>query len=147
MSDCCSTSISSSNSETNTEIKNPKKHSCPVNGKQYSEVSPTTILHHLNEPWNWTAKQQGYYFCTDPDCDVVYFGEDDSLILKSELRTKVGLKELNDEALVCYCFGVTKSQATDERIKDFVIKSTKEKTCACTTRNPSGKCCLKDFPK
>ena len=37
--------------------------------------------------------------------------------------------------------------AANKEIKDFVIKSTKEKTCACTTRNPSGKCCLKDFPK
>lgn len=147
MSDCCSTSSSEENSEANIEIKRPKKYTCPVNGKQYSKVPPTTILHHLNEPWKWTVKQQGYYFCTDPDCDVVYFGEDDSMILKSGLRTKVGLKEQSDEALVCYCFGVSKTEASNEKIKDFVIKSTQEKTCACSTRNPSGKCCLKDFPK
>ncbi len=115
MSDCCPTSNTETNSETNSKNKHPKKHTCPVNGKQYSEVSSTTILHHLNAPWNWAAKPQGYYFCTDPDCDVVYFGEDDSLILKSELRTKVGLKEKNGDALVCYCFGVSKTDAANER--------------------------------
>ena len=139
MSQCCTSS--------NTDTTYPKKYTCPANGKPYSGVSPTTILHHINEPWHWATKQQGYYFCSDPDCDVVYYGQDDSLILKSELRTTVGVKEKSDESLVCYCFGVTKSKASNELIKSFVINSTKEKTCACSTRNPSGKCCLKDFPK
>ncbi len=139
MSQCCTSS--------NTDTTYPKKHTCPVNGKSYSGVSPTTIFHHINEPWQWMAKQQGYYFCSDPECDVVYYGQDDSFIMKSELRTTVGIKEENDASLVCYCFGVTKSNATNEKIKKFVINSTKEKTCACSTHNPSGKCCLKDFPK
>ena len=139
MSQCC-TSL-------NADTTYPKKYTCPSNGKSYAGVSPTTILHHINEPWQWATKQQGYYFCSDPDCDVVYYGQDDSLILKSDLRTTVGIKEKNDKTLVCYCFGVTKENASNEQIKRFVINSTKEKTCACTTHNPSGKCCLKDFPK
>ena len=137
MSDCCPSS-------NNTQEK-PKQFTCPVNGKLYKGVSQTTILHHINEPWNWSNKDQGYYFCDDPDCDVVYFGEDDSIINKSALRTEIGIKDKSDNALICYCFGVSKAGSRSKQIKDFVIKRTKDKSCACTTRNPAGRCCLKDF--
>ena len=123
----------------------PKKYKCPVNGKLYKSVLPTTILHHINEPWNWQSKQQGYYFCEDPDCEVVYFAEDDSIIRQSSLRTEVGIKVSNPDSLVCYCFGISKADSSSQEIKEFVIKNTKDKKCACTTRNPSGRCCLKDF--
>ena len=137
MTNCCSSSDKTQ--------AHPKQYKCPVNGKSYNGVSSTTILHHIDEPWNWSHKQQGYYFCNDPECEVVYFGEDDSTISKSSLRTKVGIKETNPNSLICYCFGVSKTESSSQEIKEFVIKSTKEKTCACTTRNPSGRCCLKDF--
>ena len=141
MGDCCSSTSCATNSP-------PPKAKCPVNGKEYSPVSPTTIKHHIAEPWNWFTKTQGYYFCDDPDCDVVYFGEDSSLIRKSDLRTEVGVKGKSPDRLICYCFGVSMSQAnSDSNIKSFVMQETKEHTCACETRNPSGKCCLKDFPK
>ncbi|HHT00178.1 MAG TPA: hypothetical protein ENK73_04905 [Thiomicrospira sp.] len=138
MANCCSTS-------SKPVQEYPNKHRCPVNEKSYRSVSPSTILHHINEPWNWQNKEQGYYFCEDPDCEVVYFGEDDSVINKSSLRTEVGIKESNSQALICYCFGVSKEKSTSQAIKDFVVQNTKEKTCACSARNPSGRCCLKDF--
>lgn len=137
MTNCCS---SSNNAKVQRE-----KYKCPVNGKEYKSVTLTTILNQINEPWNWDIRQQGYYFCDDPDCDVVYFGEDDFIINKSSLRTEVGIKENNPESLICYCFGISKIESSSQKIKEFVIKNTKEKTCACTTRNPSGRCCLKDF--
>ena len=139
MSDCCSNSCSN--------IETHDKHRCPVNGKEYKGVSEKTILHHINEPWKWDGKQQNYYFCDDPECDVVYFGQDDSVIKKSELRTIVGIKEKSDTFPICYCFGLTASQAsTSPEAKAFVVQKTKEHVCECEARNPSGKCCLKDFP-
>ena len=137
MTDCCNSSDRSQ--------AHPKRHRCPVNGKTYTGVSPATILHHVNEPWNWRYKEQGYYFCDDPDCEVVYYGEDDSTISKKELRTAVGIKENNADSMICYCFGITRSASASPLIKEFVIKKTKDGTCACSTRNPSGRCCLKDF--
>ena len=139
MSQCCE--------PANSQPSRPNKHRCPSNGKLYTSVASVTILHHLNEPWLWKEKQQGYYFCDDPDCEVVYFSQDGSTISKSALRTPVGIKENTEESLICYCFGVTKKTAARQQIKDFVVKQTRGKTCACSTRNPSGKCCLKDFPK
>ncbi len=140
MSDCCSSASCSLNSA-------PRKQHCPGNNALCSQVSQTTILHHIKQPWHWEAKEQAYYFCSDPGCEVVYFGQDNSIITQSELRTEVGIKAKLPESIICYCFGVTyKDVSLDPDIKAFVIDKTRDHSCACETRNPSGKCCLKDFP-
>ena len=124
-----------------------KTHVCPVNGQEYKSVGLKTILHHINSPWEWEEKQQGYYFCDDPNCDFVYFGDDDSVITRSEVRTIVGIKEHNPGALTCYCFGVSHLEAQQHPvIHDFIVRKTKSGFCSCNTSNPSGRCCLKDFP-
>jgi len=126
----------------------PKYHTCPASNNECGEVPYKTILHHLKTPWNRTLKEQIYYFCSDPDCDIVYFTYDNFIINKNQLRIKVGVKEHADDALICYCFDVSRATAqTNKQVKAFVIEQTKKSLCSCTTRNPSGKCCLKDFPR
>ena len=140
MSDCC---LSNKDVE-----QHPKRRVCPENGKQYLGVPYSTVLHHVKEPWKLALKEQVYYFCDDPQCDVVYFGIDDFTILKEQLRTTVGIKETSNDTLICYCFGVSKLEAlTNDEAKAFVVEQTKSSTCSCSTHNPSGRCCLKDFPK
>ena len=144
MSECCS----SSSCESSQATRIPRKHTCPANGKTYAAVNPATISHHLKHPWNWQAIQQGYYFCDDSNCDVVYFAEDNSVIKTDALRTEVGIKARKPESLLCYCYGVTFNDAKNQPgIKSFVLNKTKARECACDTRNPSGRCCLKDFPR
>ncbi len=139
MSDCCTTK--------GNDQQTPKRHTCPQCSKLYGEVPFKTILHHIKSPWDLPLKEQAYYFCNDPLCDVVYYGIDNSTIHKDLLRTKVGIKETSDDTLICYCFGVSKSEARDNSIaKAFVVKQTKNSLCSCATHNPSGRCCLKDFP-
>ena len=126
----------------------PKWHRCPVNGKEYRSVGRKTILHHLAEPWKKALVEQSYYFCTDADCEVVYFGRDNTVIPKTELRTTIGVKEKNAERMVCYCFGVSYAMASsDEVVLDFVKDKTRQSLCSCETSNPSGRCCLGSFPK
>lgn len=140
MTECCSSS--------GCDSTHPGKQRCPVNGQEYSGVSMRTIAHHLGEAWVWRPTGQRYFFCDDPACEVVYFGDDGSTILKSQLRTRLGAKEMSDEALLCYCFGVTKRDFRDNpATRDFVVAQTKAGQCSCDTSNPSGRCCLKDFPK
>lgn len=140
MSDCCSSSSCDSNY--------PKKQRCPGNGKEYSEVSARTIAHHIKDAWAWQSSGHRYFFCDDPDCEIVYFSDNGSTILKSQLRTHVGLKELTDNSLLCYCFGVTKADfSANPATRDFAIAQTKAGLCSCDTSNPSGRCCLKDFPR
>ena len=140
MSDCCSSS--------GCDGKHPQKHRCPVNGVEYSEVPARTIAHHIIESWNWTPSARHYYFCDAPDCDVVYFGDDGSIVPKSMLRTRVGTKERTGSGLLCYCFGVSRADfEQNPATRDFVMTQTKAGLCSCETSNPSGRCCLKDFAK
>ena len=107
-----------------------------------------TVLHHIAKPWQRDLEEQGYYFCDDPACNVVYFGQDNSIIQKDELKLQAGVKEQSLDSLLCYCFDVTKSEAVRiPMAKEFVIAKTREGACSCETSNPSGRCCLKDFPE
>jgi hypothetical protein len=90
MADCCSSS--------GGKTAHISKHRCPANGIEYAEVSSRTIAHHIKHSWQWQDNGRRYFFCDDPDCDVVYFADDDSVIFKSQLRTRVGVKEAGDDA-------------------------------------------------
>ena len=145
MNDCCT---NKDNTENKYSEHDSASHCCPSNGKAYKSVKRKTLLHHILKPWLKKITQQRYYFCTDPACDVVYFGEDNSAFHIDKLRTTIWQKSSDKNAAICYCFGVTKALAKlDKNIKDFVTKQTKESNCSCETSNPSGRCCLKDFPK
>lgn len=145
MSDCCETT----NTEDEVNLKKlPRKSNCPVNEQKYIEVDKKTILQHIKSPWQNKLEEEKYYFCDDPECDVVYFSLEGAVINKIELRTIVGKKDNSDESLVCYCFGVSKKNAkNNQELKNYVTQQTKEHNCACEVRNPSGRCCLKDFPQ
>ncbi len=140
MSSCCS-----SNSN---ECSSPRKRLCPANQRAGVQVERATVLHHLKRPWAQQLPEQQYYFCDDAQCDVVYFGEDDSVITLDAVRTAVGQKSQDNQRTLCYCYGITAEDYQREpECKTFVIAQTKDGVCACETRNPSGRCCLKDFPK
>jgi len=144
MSDCCSLPGEPDNSHKNA----PSRHKCPSNGQNYSKVAYATVLHHVKNSWKNNFGEQAYYFCDDPDCDVVYFGLNNCEITKAMVRTVVGVKETSDETLICYCFGVSKAVAkSDKAAYQFVLEQTKKSNCSCKTSNPSGRCCLKDFPQ
>jgi len=140
--------MANSCSAPENKVAHPKKRSCPGNGLSGTEVSAKTISHHLKESWKWKDKGIRYFFCDDPNCEVVYFGEDDTTITKAELRTTVGIKEASNDTPACYCFGVSKADAIkDPNIREYVMAQTKQAYCSCDVSNPSGRCCLKDFPR
>jgi len=129
----------------------PNQTTCPLNGQTYSQVSLRTVLHHVLKPWQRELSSQAYYFCDDPDCDVVYFGENQQLIRQNELRLPIGQKSRASDRHICYCFDIcmTDLLAEDDKTKlrSFVVAQTRTSTCDCEIRNPSGRCCLKDFPR
>jgi len=139
MSNCCTSTNSPDSAKS-------KRHACPKNKKNYAEVPFTTVLHHVRNAWDFTTNEDQYYFCSDPDCDVVYFSLHDKMVNKNALRTKVAIKETSADSLICYCFGKSRQRAAnDKTIRDFVVEQTRNGRCACATHNPSGRCCLKDF--
>lgn len=140
MSDCCTTK----------EHSQPRLEwcACPVDGHRCLPVGMRTVLHHLSRPWTQALPDQPYYFCDTPACDVVYFGGDGTTLNRTAVRTVVGIKEVSESAPLCYCFGASKSDAqSNPAIRAFVVEQTKKGNCTCTTSNPSGRCCLKNFPR
>jgi len=129
----------------------PPRAACPANGKIYPQVSLRTVLHHVAKPWRRELTSHAYYFCDDPDCDVVYFGEDKRLLRRNSLRQPVGQKSRAADRHICYCFDIRMTDLLTEdnklKLRSFVLAQTKTSTCDCEIRNPSGRCCLKDFPR
>lgn len=124
------------------------KRECPICQQLCLDVQKKTILHHVKEAWLCELSDERYFFCRTIDCEVVYFSNNDNILKKTDIRTRIGIKEQDGNALICYCFGVDKEgAAAHKKAKYFVIAQTKESSCTCETTNPSGRCCLKDFPK
>ncbi|HUY90101.1 MAG TPA: mercuric transporter MerT family protein [Pirellulales bacterium] len=94
-------------------------------------------------------------FCDSPDCDVVYFSEDnDAVFTKSQLKVSVGIKETTGERPLCYCFGHSVASIKNElrtrghsgALDDIRVKM-KDPGCRCESENPSGSCCLGSVAK
>lgn len=127
---------------------NGNKHPCPANGKTGVAVSTQTLLQHIKMPWRQSLQAKQFYFCDSTDCDIVYFAADNSVFTLEQVRSPIGQKQTGSEKLICYCFGISAAQAShDPACKRFVVEQTRSGNCACESRNPSGRCCLKDFPK
>ena len=102
----------------------PAKYRCPVNGKEYGTVTVKTLLLHIKYPREANLADQGYYFCTDPACEVVYFGRDNTVVARSGGRTPTWQKRPQPHSTVCYCFGVSLQQTAVSEIRDFVTQKT-----------------------
>jgi len=95
---------------------------------------------------------EGFSFCRTPDCAVVYFNNDSGeYIEKDDMKVRVGIKEKQGPAPLCYCFGWTKKKIEDEisrtgkcRAVEDILNRMKSTGCDCEHSNPSGGCCLKD---
>ncbi|MBI1749508.1 MAG: copper chaperone Copz family protein [Acidobacteria bacterium] len=128
----------------------PAVMACPVCGTRSKQVDTLTVkslVRHLR----FGAPPTQYYFCDAAGCDVVYFPLDPAAptFRRADLWVRVGVKELEDSSLVCYCFGVTRGNIRDEiqrtgksSMAERIKAEVKAGHCACETKNPSGKCCL-----
>jgi hypothetical protein len=91
----------------------------------------------------------GFRFCGSPECDVVYYHEEGEQLHKTDLRVRVGIKEAEKPALLCYCFGFTRAMLLEElrtndcsTIPERIAAELRAGNCACELRNPQGSCCL-----
>lgn len=154
MDNCCSSGSKKSSADTCCATEIPETAHCPADGRSCRRVELRTVLHHLKRPHANRPTTQGYYFCDSHECDVVYFGQDGSVITRHDVRSEVGQKSRSPDRVICYCFGITEGEVLGEMdhqrsssAREFVIEQTRLHNCACDVRNPSGRCCLKDFPK
>lgn len=111
---------------------------CPHCGSRIHEVSVRTIHHHIRQPWLWQAQASHYFHCGNVQCDLVYWGDDGSELLKTRLR-----EDASSNDLVCYCFGVSGADLrSNPEVRNYLVTQTRERQCACEIRNPAGRCCL-----
>ncbi len=107
-----------------------------------------TVLHQLQRPWEQSPQTGSVYFCSSAGCDLVYFDAQGLRITGELLRQPVGQKQTGEARVLCYCFGVSLGDwLQNPSVRAFVMTQTKAGVCACEIRNPSGRCCLGDFPK
>ncbi len=139
MASCCS-----------TENHNPVKNPCPVCGTAGKAVAISSLYHQIRFPDNLTVPAADYYLCAKPDCALGYYSDTGLCFKKSQLREAEHIAA----GWLCYCFDISKADyraALDNRnadeIKKFVIEQTRIGSCACSSRNPSGQCCLADFKR
>lgn len=130
----------------NTSTKK-ERMKCTECGQNCFPVSRQTMLHQIRFPDNQNMTEDDYSFCANHDCSVGYFSTS-AIIPKVQLRAF----QLDQPVMLCHCFDISEkayrtamADGTAESIKAFVVQQTKEKLCACESRNPSGRCCLVNF--
>lgn len=95
--------------------------------------------------------EKPYYFCAVPECDIVYFNENQtSTFVEHDLTILVYAKHPRQhDVLVCCCFGYTVHQievSVSDGAGDDIINAINEGIrggkSACHLCNPEGRVCL-----
>ena len=95
-----------------------------------------------------------YHFCTNPDCEVVYYNDRDASVFKTDqLKNRVTIKDDSPETPLCYCFKVLKKHALEEIartgttdiFRQIQSKMRPGQRCFCEKSNPRGDTCTQDI--
>lgn len=147
MSDCCSTT-----KDGICSVSAGKPGFCPACGKKGRSVATLTVKSLVRDHTR-VARSGSYSFCRTSDCDVVYFS-DMATFRKPDLKVRVGIKETEDPAPLCYCFDYSRADIRREietlgstNIPNQIRAEIEAGFCACEVKNPSGTCCLGDITR
>lgn len=122
---------------------------CPVCGTKGKSVD-TQIVKAMLDVSLATLKTDGYRFCRNESCQVVYYGVGDDVYTEDDLREQVHQKHPDAaDVFVCYCFRHTPGSIQRElllsgtsTVVEQVNAGIQAGQCACEIRNPQGSCCL-----
>ncbi len=123
---------------------------CPFSGTQGRKLDGVTVKSMLSISLQ-NVHNTSYYFCREPNCDVVYFSEDGQQVFRThEIRERVYQKEAhNSDVPICYCFRYTPADVERDvhdtsgtQVIEAIKQGIREEQCACDLRNPQGDCCL-----
>lgn len=124
---------------------------CPAAGELGKPVAPVTVRSLVRPEYSASVEGREWFFCGQPECDIVYFTHDGRTLEKGALKVRVGLKEKDAPRPVCYCFGHTVESIREEigrTGRSTAAASIREKIeageCRCEVLNPRGTCCLGD---
>ena len=114
-------------------------------------VPEITLTHLVKPEFHKDIPAGQTFFCSERDCEMVYFDAEGREIRKHQLSVEVWQKEESGEVPVCYCFDHSaKSILEDARrhspptIPLMIRDKIKAGLCACDIKNLKGSCCLGD---
>lgn len=130
----------------------PPRAECPVSKTLSRKVQRRTLEHLLKPEKIGTIQNVQYYYCTDPNCTVVYFSNETvPYFTVDDVSVKVLPKDKGDDVNVCYCFNWTRARinegiaSTGKSTASLrIAEEVKAGNCACDIKNPKGECCLGD---
>ena len=130
----------------------PVETFCPVSGTSSRKVQRRTVEHLVNPEKLRDIQSVQYYYCTDPDCSVVYFSNEAvPFFSKDDILVKVFAKDKGEDVNVCYCFDVSRRSIKQQIIDTGrstasmeIAREVKAGRCMCDIKNPRGECCLED---
>ncbi len=126
-----------------------KNLKCPKCKGKSQSVGVVTVEHMVKDEFRNKVKYKNYSICLEQDCDVVYFSQNEDIIIKrNDLKIDVWYKKDANPKYICYCSKVTEEQIIEAVVKGGaktfkeVVKITGAmKNCRCEENNPLGKCC------
>ncbi|NCO00527.1 MAG: hypothetical protein GW906_01670 [Epsilonproteobacteria bacterium] len=127
---------------------------CPSCGTKGSNVNAITVKSQLKKEVRTTMKLDVglFNFCTNPQCDTVYYSNDGSeIFLQSDIKSKVTIKNEDPKTPLCYCKKLLKESVIEmiNRKEPAIAKKVKEIIADgksfCEKSNPKGTCCTEDI--
>lgn len=123
---------------------------CPYCREGGLEVEKITVANHVKETC-WPIGDESYFFCENPECEVVYFNTAGRSITKGDVKTRVTFKEKAAPRLLCYC-----KQVTEEDVVKAIangassFEEVRQATGIgggghCKVTNPAGRCCSRYY--
>lgn len=123
---------------------------CPTCGQPTLKVKEETVESLMIDPSKLIKEKGKWQICVDQNCDTVYI-KNDIEVKKDEIKPVVFFKDKTDDAVICYCYKITKGDikqavqhgcSTTGEVYKY-LKSSKKGSCS--TNNPLGKSCSNVF--
>jgi len=123
---------------------------CPTCGQPTLKVKQETVESLAKEPSNISSEKGKWQVCVGENCDTVYI-KNDFEIKKDEIKSVAFFKDKTDNAMICYCYKITKADinqaiehgcSTTGEVYKYLNKSKKG---SCSSNNPLGRSCSNVF--
>lgn len=118
---------------------------CPRCHSVGHAVGPQTLNARLPEEARKRLAESAY-FCPDERCEVVYYDDFESVVLRSVIAGPIPIKD--SSAPLCACFGLTREEIEDDVAEGGVtrtraaVQRAQSNEARCSTMAPNGRSCV-----
>jgi len=132
----------------NTPMKGIKI--CPDCGQPTLKIKENTVKNLVKSSDKINQTKGKWQLCVDKECETVYISGESNL-KKDDLKYSLFFKDNTDNAIICYCYDISRAEMKSAvekgcRTKGDICKLfKKKKSGSCETSNPLGKSCSEVF--